>query len=83
VKAPDAAQQFVLGEDPIGVAGQRAQEVKLHRSQSDARPADANLARNRVDLDLAGAVDAASCPAAAAHHSVHDSPQMQVARARR
>ena len=82
MKAPDAAQQFVLGEDAIGVAGQRAEQLELHRAQFDARPGDADLARGGVDLDGPTRCTRRVTPRAR-RTSAHDGAQMQVAGAGR
>jgi hypothetical protein len=65
-EAPDVPQEFVLGEDAGGVAGEDAEEAEFLLRQVDLAVADGDAAADRVDGQVADADGALAAAGAAA-----------------
>ena len=71
-KAPDLAQELLLGEDARGRGGERPQQRELLRRQRQRPSADGRHARHRVELQLADAQHPALQPRAGAAQDGRD-----------
>jgi len=77
-KAPDAAQELFLLEDPFGILGERDEELVLLRQELHGLAGESEDSGGEVDLEVAHAQAGVPGPVRAAEDSTHPREQLVV-----